>query len=85
MLRIKGKQCGQERRLTAWSTGAGTAAELYRTEKGTQPHKAEAAQLNRAEVAALHKAEMRAEPHKADMRTGTRRADRGKNRKCGSP
>lgn len=34
MLRIKGKPYRQKRRLTAWSAGVETAAELYRTEKG---------------------------------------------------
>lgn len=110
MLRITGKQCRQKRLLAAWSTGAETAAELYRTEKETgqhkagtvaEQHKAETAEPHRAEMAVephkagtvgLHKAEAvelhraeAAKPHKADMRTGTRRADRGKNRKCGSP
>ena len=63
MLRIKGKQCGQERRLTAWSTGAGTEAQPYRTEKGTEPHKAEAAQPYKAETAEGYRAQQQAAIH----------------------
>lgn len=40
MLQIRGKRCRPKRRLMAWSTGAETAAEPHRTEKGAEPHKA---------------------------------------------
>lgn len=78
MLRIIRKQCRQKRLLTAWSTGAEMAADLYRTEKETEQHKAEVA-------AEQHRTEKEMKPHRTDMRTEPRRADRGKNRKCGSP
>lgn len=80
---------------------AEAAAQPYRTEKEMKPHRAEAAaQPYRADMAAeqhkaepyranmaveQHKTEAAAQPHRTDMRTETHMADRGKNRKCGSP
>ena len=77
MLQIRGKRCRPKRRLMAWSTGAETAAEPHRTEKGAEPHKAEAAET--------HRGEMKEKPHTTELRTEPRRAGRGKSRKSGSP